>query len=115
LVLAALWELLSRSGLVSARLVPNLEQIAVQLWRFTANGVLPYHAAITLERALIGFAAAILVGILIGTAMARVRWFDALFEPIFSFGYPIPKISFYPIFIFVFGLGDMSKIALVFL
>jgi hypothetical protein len=64
---------------------------------------------------LLGFAAAILAGAVIGTAMARVRWFDILFEPIFSFGYPIPKIAFYPIFIFVFGLGDMSKIALVFL
>jgi NitT/TauT family transport system permease protein len=64
---------------------------------------------------LLGFAAAILAGVVIGTAMARVRWFDILFEPIFSFGYPIPKIAFYPIFIFVFGLGDMSKIALVFL
>src|SRR5919106_4068906 len=43
------------------------------------------------------------------------RTFDALFEPIFSFGYPVPKIALYPIFIFVFGLGSLSKVMLIFL
>lgn len=38
-----------------------------------------------------------------------------IFEPIFSFGYPFPKIALFPIFIFVFGLGHLSKVALVFL
>ena len=48
-------------------------------------------------------------------ALARVRLFNRLIEPIFVFGYPIPKISLYPMFIFIFGFGDMSKIVLVFL
>ena len=74
-----------------------------------------FHGMITLQRALTGFVSAIVVGILIGTALARVRLFNRLIEPIFVFGYPIPKISLYPMFIFIFGFGDMSKIVLVFL
>ena len=50
----------------------------------------------------------------IGT-LARSRTFDALVEPIFSFGYPVPKIALYPVFIFVFGLGSLSKVMLIFL
>jgi ABC-type nitrate/sulfonate/bicarbonate transport system permease component len=109
------YELLSRSGLVSPRLIPSLVVIGEQLWRYTLNGDLPYHAGISLYRAFAGFLLATVVGVAFGVAMARSRWFDALFEPIFSFGYPIPKISLYPIFIFVFGLGTGSKVALVFL
>jgi ABC-type nitrate/sulfonate/bicarbonate transport system permease component len=47
--------------------------------------------------------------------IGRSRILNRLFEPIFVFGYPVPKISLYPVFIFVFGLGDMSKIVLIFL
>ena len=55
------------------------------------------------------------VGIVLGMLMARVRWIEIVLEPIFSFTYPVPKIALYPIFIFVFGLGSLSKVALIFL
>jgi ABC-type nitrate/sulfonate/bicarbonate transport system permease component len=95
--------------------LPSLVLIGEQLWLYLANGQLPYHAGITLYRAALGFALAIVAGVLLGTLMARSRWAEALLEPIFSFGYPIPKISLYPVFIMVFGLGTGSKVALVFL
>ena len=90
-LLLVAYELLSRSGLVSPRLIPSLLVIGEQLWRYTLNGDLPYHAGISLYRAFAGFLLATVVGIAFGVAMARSRWFEALFEPIFSFGYPIPK------------------------
>ncbi|MDH7794054.1 MULTISPECIES: ABC transporter permease [unclassified Beijerinckia] len=111
----ALYELASRLRLVSPRLFPSLEAIFIQFWRYTLNGDLPYHAAISLMRAFIGFALAAIVGLAIGWTMARSRRAEALIEPIFSFGYPMPKIALYPIFIFVFGLGTGSKVALIFL
>jgi ABC-type nitrate/sulfonate/bicarbonate transport system permease component len=56
---------------------------------------------------------ALIGGVLIGTIMARSRFAERLIEPIFYFGYPIPKIALYPVFIFVFGLGAGSTIALI--
>ncbi len=50
-----------------------------------------------------------------GTLLGTSRLVRRLIEPVFIFGYPIPKISLYPVFIFVFGFGDWSKIVLVFL
>lgn len=111
----AAYELANRLRLVSPRLFPSLEAILTQFWRFTLNGDLPYHAAISLMRAFSGFALAAIVGLAIGWAMARSKRFETLIEPIFSFGYPVPKIALYPIFIFIFGLGTGSKIALIFL
>ena len=32
-------------------------------------------------------------------------------QPLFSFGYPIPKIALFPVFVFIFGLGSASKVA----
>lgn len=111
----AIWEALSRSGLVSRRLMPSLVEIAEAFVAALQKGDILFHAGISLSRALIGFGLAIAGGILLGMALARSRWFDALVEPLFSFAYPVPKIALYPIFIFVFGLGFGSKIALIFL
>lgn len=114
-VVLAAWEIIAHSGFISPLLLPPIEKVAHEFWQMTASGDMAFHGAITLQRALIGFSAAIIVGILLGTALARNRIVNRVLEPIFIFGYPIPKISLYPIFIFVFGFGDMSKIVLVFL
>jgi NitT/TauT family transport system permease protein len=114
-LLLAVYEAMTRFGLVPPRLLPSLVLIVEQLWRSLANGDLIYHAGITLYRATLGFALAVAAGLAIGTAMARSRFAQIVFEPIFTFGYPIPKIALYPIFIFVFGLSTESKVALVFL
>jgi len=111
----AIWEILARTGAISRRLMPSLVEIANAAWAALASGDLQFHASISLGRALTGYALAIVFGILLGVAMARSRLFDALFEPIFSFGYPVPKIALYPIFIFAFGFGSLSKVMMIFL
>lgn len=114
-LLLIVYESLGRFGLVSQRVLPSLVSIGEQMWINTANGVLIDHAAVSLWRAMLGFLLAIVVGVILGVAMARSRTAEAILEPIFTFGYPIPKIALYPAFILVFGLGTASKVALVFL
>ena len=47
--------------------------------------------------------------------MGRSRLVGALLDPLFSGTYAVPKLALFPIFIFVFGIGSLSKVALVFL
>lgn len=115
LTLAVIWEILSRSGLVSSRLMPSILLIWENFHGAVLSGDMAFHAGASLTRALSGFFLAVVIGLIVGVLMARVRWFDALFEPIFSFGYPVPKIAFYPLFVFILGFGSPSKIALIFL
>jgi ABC-type nitrate/sulfonate/bicarbonate transport system permease component len=114
-VLMALWETLSRSGLVSSRLMPSVVLIGQAFYDEMLSGQMVFHASASLFRALTGFGMAVVVGVILGALMARSRWFDALFEPLFSLGYPVPKIALYPMFIFALGFGSPSKIALIFL
>lgn len=114
-LLLCLWQVVSMAGMASARILPGLDVIAVAFWHDLVNGVLIRHAGISLMRALLGYGAAVLVGIALGTAMARSRTVDELLEPIFFFGYPVPKIALFPIFTFVFGIGTPSKVAFIFL
>ena len=114
-LLLLVWQAAVSSGLVESRLLPGLGRVAAALISDTGNGVLPYHTAVTLARAAAGFALAALAGVPFAAAMARSALIRNLFEPIFFFGYPVPKIALFPVFTYVFGIGSPSKIAFAFL
>jgi NitT/TauT family transport system permease protein len=109
------WQWAVSSGSVNSRLVPSVLQVAGVLFTEIKNGTLVYHAGVTLGRALGGFALAAVVGVPFAAAMARSSLCRNLFEPIFFFSYPIPKIALFPIFTYVFGFGTPSKVSFTFL
>ena len=109
------WQWAVSSGSVNSRLVPSVLQVASALFTEIKNGTLVYHAGVTLGRALGGFALAAVVGVPFAAAMARSSLCRNLFEPIFFFSYPIPKIALFPIFTYVFGFGTPSKVSFTFL
>jgi NitT/TauT family transport system permease protein len=74
-----------------------------------------HEAWVSLYRALGGFSLAAVVGIVLGMLMGRSRFVAGLLDPVFSGTYPVPKLALLPIFTFVFGIGSLSKVALVFL
>jgi NitT/TauT family transport system permease protein len=111
-ILLLAWQALAHSGLVPPRLFPDLGQIFAALVEGFNNGDFWYHSQFTLQRSLAAFAIAVPVGVLIGTLLARSRVFEALFEPLFVFGYSVPKIALFPIFVFIFGIGGLSRISL---
>ena len=114
LALAA-WEITARSGLWSPLLFPSLERIGAQLWAFVGAPEGAAQTWTTLYRAFGGFALAAVVGTVLGMLMGRSSFAAALLDPLFSGTYAVPKLALFPIFIFVFGLGSLSKVALIFL
>lgn len=114
-LLLLVWQAMVASGIVESRLLPSLTRVWSALVTDIGNGTLLYHTAVTLSRAAAGFLMAAIIGIPFAAAMARSEVVRNLFEPIFFFGYPVPKIALFPVFTYVFGLGTPSKIAFTFL
>ena len=109
------WETAARSGLWSPLLFPPLEKIGRELLLFLSRPESLLEAWVSLYRALGGFALAAVVGIMVGMLMGRSKRVAVLLDPLFSGTYAVPKLALFPIFIFVFGIGSLSKVALVFL
>jgi taurine transport system permease protein len=111
--LALCWEVLAASGAVTPFQLPRLSAVIARIWTDAVAGELVINAALTLYRALTGFAIAAIAGVALGMAMSRnpaVRW---LFDPIVSVGFPMPKIAFLPVIMLWLGVYDLSKIAMV--
>ena len=109
------WEVAARSGLWSPLLFPSLAKIGYELGLFLFRADRLMEAWYSLYRALGGFALAAVVGVALGMLMGRSAFVAGLLEPLFSGTYAVPKLALFPIFIFVFGIGSLSKVALVFL
>jgi ABC-type nitrate/sulfonate/bicarbonate transport system permease component len=114
-LLLVLWYAAVESGLTTSRLLPSPTRVWTELVEEIGNGTLVYHAYVTISRALLGFALAVVVGVPFAALMARSSTWRNLFEPIFFLGYPIPKIALFPVFVYLFGIGALSKIAFTFL
>jgi NitT/TauT family transport system permease protein len=108
-LLLLLWQVAVGSGLVESRLLPSPVRVWTALVTDLADGTLAFHASVTLYRALTGFLLAALIGVPFAALIRN------LFEPIFFFGYPVPKIALFPVFTYMFGVGTPSKIAFTFL
>jgi ABC-type nitrate/sulfonate/bicarbonate transport system permease component len=109
------WEIVAQSGVTSRILVPSLVNIAREFGQLAARSESLGEAWQSLHRALIGFSLAAIVGVGLGVLMGRSALTAACFNPVLAGTYPIPKIALFPIFIFVFGIGSLSKVLLVFL
>ena len=113
LLLLAAWEALARSGTVTQFQLPALSKVVVRIWDDAVSGDLWINTTLTLYRALVGFMIASIGGVLIGTAMARLKLADWFFDPLVSIGFPMPKIAFLPVIILWLGVFDVSKITMI--
>ncbi|MGB0631532.1 MAG: ABC transporter permease [Alphaproteobacteria bacterium] len=114
LLLAAAWEAVSRLGLVSEFALPPFSDVVVSFARLNEEGLWA-HTAQSLYRGTAGFLCAVVVGILAGVLMAWYRPVHILINPLLRCLYPMPKSALIPLTIMWIGLGDPSKITLIFI
>jgi ABC-type nitrate/sulfonate/bicarbonate transport system permease component len=107
------WEIVA--PFISPIFFTSPSKIAVAFYETTVSGELPYFLAQSLEFMVYGLVTAIVVGIPLGVAMARIRWLDwALDLPINAL-YATPLVAVVPLLVLWFGIYLKAKIIVVFL
>ena len=76
---------------------------------------LPIHILYSLLRVLAGYCLAAVIGIVIGVLMGWFRLAEAIIKPIIEALRPIPAIAWIPIAIIWLGLGETSKLFIMFI
>jgi NitT/TauT family transport system permease protein len=77
------------------------------------SGELWVHLWASLRRLAWGFLLGGVPALVLGVVMGLSRPLRAMFEPLISALYPIPKSSIVPLALLIFGLGESSKIFMV--
>lgn len=112
LIVLASWQTISIW--VNLPIVPSPWLVILNLCTiFTAK--IGIHSFYSLWRILAGLLLAVLVGSPIGYCMGYFEKCDKFLSPIIYLTYPIPKIALLPVIMLLFGLGELSKILMIFM
>ncbi|MFP5076439.1 ABC transporter permease [Rhizobium sp. YIM 134829] len=109
-----LWQAASSFAWVNPSIFPPLDSILAALWQGIASGALLDDIAISLQRSGIAFAAAVLLGIPLGLFMGQVRSIEQALDPLLQFFRQTSPLALYPVFILFLGLGEASKVFVIF-
>ncbi|MER8388159.1 ABC transporter permease [Mesorhizobium sp. M0166] len=110
----AIWQVSSSAGWVNTAVLPPIDTIVAALWKGLAGGTLLGDIAISLQRAGLAFAAAVLVAIPLGLFMGQVRAVETALDPILQVFRQTSALALYPVFILLLGLGEASKVFVIF-
>ncbi|HDG1691664.1 TPA: ABC transporter permease [Kluyvera georgiana] len=108
------WQIASTAGWLNAAVIPPLDKIFAALWNGITQGALLGDITISLQRAGLAFAAAIVVGIPLGLFMGQIRPLEQALDPILQLFRQTSALALYPIFILLLGLGETSKVFVIF-
>lgn len=112
--LASAWCLLAYGGVVSGSFIPPPHSVIVALVDMFSNADIAYDVGISLYRLSVGFFAAAIGGTALGLLAGAFPRAHALIMPANSFVRYIPATALVGLFFLWFGLGEMSKMALIF-
>lgn len=114
-----IWQVLSGFAVLPPSLLPSIPSVLDAARKVATEGyqgvTLYQDIAISLYRIAAGFALAVVVGIPLGLLMGGSGVMESLFDPYIQFLRPLPPLGYYTLLIVWFGIGDLSKVTLLFL
>jgi NitT/TauT family transport system permease protein len=114
-LLVAFWEFASRAGLANPRFLPAPSTVAAAFGTMFTDQNLLWHAGISTLRVWAAFLIAALMAIPIGMLMSSYRIAGAALEPTIDFVRYLPVPALVPLSIIWFGIGEATKIFLLWL
>ncbi|MGB8698446.1 MAG: ABC transporter permease [Thermosynechococcaceae cyanobacterium] len=109
------WSGLSYSGFVKPLFLPTPTAVLQQFWHLLQEGELINDILASISRVGWGFFFSALFSIPLGLLMGTFKSMEGLFEPITGLFRYMPAAAFIPLIILWIGLGEPSKIAIIFL
>ncbi|MBI3090734.1 MAG: ABC transporter permease [Candidatus Tectomicrobia bacterium] len=111
----ALWEFLSRQGIIYTAYFPPVTTIVEAFVRetFLGDRELVTHVGFTLYRAFAGYLFGILIGTSLGTVTGIWRSLYQTLEPTIEILRPMPSVAIIPIAILFMGMGSRLNIFII--
>ncbi len=115
LLILLLWELAARANLVAPQFLPSPTAVVRALWTMFTTQNLAWHAFVSTARVWAAFFLAAILAIPIGILMSTYRVVGAGLEPTVDFIRYLPVPALVPLSIIWFGVGEETKIFLLWL
>ena len=114
-----LWFITTKLGLFDEKLVPAPKSVWDAFIDIVQHGYKNYtlfqHLLVSMNRLISAFLSAVIIAIPLGLLSGYSSKTRAIFEPIIEFYRPLPPLAYYTLLVLWMGIGNESKIVLLFL
>jgi taurine transport system permease protein len=119
LVLLLLWFVVTNMGWIQPLFLPSPQAVFAQFYQYLSGQAndrpLWEHLLASLGRVFAAFVLACLTAIPLGIAMGMSRVVRGIFDPLIELYRPLPPLSYLPLVIIWFGIGELPKVLLIYL
>jgi len=114
LVFLALWEVLTRTGVIDPFFVSSPSQVVLTLITLFSGTEIWSHLQASFSEAILGLIAGVGIGVVLGLVAAFTPIISEILEPAMTLLNATPRVILAPLFTIWFGIGLGSKIVLSF-
>lgn len=115
MVFFLIWELACRLEWIPRTFISPPSEVLSTLWDLLITGVLFKHIRVSFVRSFSGFLLAAVIAVPLGFLLGGwFRLFERILTPVLRLFSEINPFTLFPVFILVFGIGEISKIAMLF-
>ncbi|WP_054998520.1 ABC transporter permease subunit, partial [Pseudomonas viridiflava] len=118
-VLLTLWWAVTAAEWIEPLFLPPPSAVLEKAWLLLTKGYMDstlwQHLGASLQRIGLGLGAAILTAIPVGIAIGHNRIAQGILDPLIEFYRPIPPLAYLPLIVIWFGIGEFSKVLLIYL
>jgi NitT/TauT family transport system permease protein len=107
-IVLGVWELVYLSGWKSAAILPSPAAVFSDLWAQLHTALLWQAIATTMRRAVIGFGLAIIIGVVVGALVSRIKPLRAAVGSMITALQTMPSIAWFPFAIIFFGVNTAA-------
>lgn len=117
--LLAIWWAVTAFGLIEPLFLPPPSAVLQKGWLLATTGYMEstlwQHLGASLGRIGLGLLIAVLTAIPVGIAIGRNRIAQGILDPLIEFYRPIPPLAYLPLIVIWCGIGELSKVLLIYL
>ncbi|MFT4021468.1 MAG: taurine ABC transporter permease TauC [Acinetobacter sp.] len=117
-VVLLIWFLITALHIIPALFLPSPQAVWHKFLEVSQQGFMKatlwQHLAASISRVFIALLAAIAIGVPIGLWMGLNKWIRAVLDPLVELLRPIPPLAYLPLLVIWFGIGETTKVLLIF-
>lgn len=118
-VILAAWWAVTAARLIEPLFLPPPSAVLEKAWLLMTSGYMDstlwQHLGASLQRIGLALFFAVITAIPVGIAIGRNRIAHGIFDPLIEFYRPIPPLAYLPLIVIWCGIGEFSKVLLIYL
>jgi NitT/TauT family transport system permease protein len=109
------WAFVDAAGIVPKIFMPGPLDVIERFWSWIMNEGFAADLQISVERVTLGFLASLVIALPLGLLAGTFKPAEAFLEPAMDFIRYMPAVAFVPLMMLWCGIGELSKISIIFM